>query len=127
MDDGNAGQSQLGRAEKGQKVEVVLDHIKADKREQFERFLDLFWRNLDAWPAEDQQIHDNTRLLSPNKANADGTYTYAWLLDPFIEGANYRIRTLLQKMYGEEKAAEYFHLWVDTWASERVEYMLVQT
>lgn len=127
MGNGTGGPSGLGRAEKGQRVGVALEHIKADKREQAERFLDLFWRNEDAWPAEDQPTRVNTRLLYPTEANADGTYTYAWLFDPFVEGANYSVRTLLRKMYGEEKAAEYVQLWVDAHASDQVEHILVQT
>jgi hypothetical protein len=66
-------------------------------------------------------------LLYPTAANADGTYTYVWLFDPFIEGAGCSIRNLLRKMYEEEKAAEYFHLWVDAHASEQVEHILMQT
>jgi hypothetical protein len=127
MGNGTGGPSGRGRAEKGQRVGVALEHIKGDKREQAERFLDLFWRNADAWPVEDQQTRDNTRLLCPTAANEDGTYTYAWIFDPFVEGADYSIRNLLKKMYGDEKAAEYVQLWVDAHASDQVEYVLLQT
>ncbi len=127
MGNGTGGPSGLVRAERGQTVGVALDYIKRDKREQIERFYDLFWHNPDAWPAEDQQTHDITRLLYPTEANEDGTYTYAWIFDPSIEGADYSIPSLLQKMYGDEKAAEYFHQWVDAHASDQVEHILVQT
>ena len=127
MGNREGGPSGLVRAEKGQKVGVALDYIKSDKREQIERFYDLFWHNPDAWPAEDQQTHDHTRLLYPSEANEDGTYTYAWIFDPFIEGADYSIRNLLKKMYGDEKAEEYLHQWADAHASDQVEHILVQT
>lgn len=63
----------------------------------------------------------------PTDANADGTYPYAWIFDPFIEGADYSISSLLSKMYGYEKAAQYVRLWVDAHASEQVEHILVQS
>ena len=127
MESDDGGPSGVVRAEKGEKVGVAIDHIKGDKREQIERFYDLFWHNPVAWPAENQLVRDSTRLLYPTVANADGTYTYVWLFDPFVEGAGYSIRTLLKKMYGEEKAAEYMNLWVDAHASEQIEHILEQT
>jgi hypothetical protein len=126
MDRGSEAAGSPGRAHTGQKVLIVLDHIKGDRREEVERFYDLFWHSPGVGPPEDQATHDNTRLLYPSEANDDGTYTYAWIFDPFLEGADYNIPSLLRKMYGAEKADEYFRLWADAHVSDPAIYTLVQ-
>ncbi len=125
---GTAGAARgLARGREGEKVQVVLDHIRGDKRHQAESFYDLFWHNPDAWPAEYQEARTTTRLLYPTEANDDGTYTYAWLFDPVVEGADYDILKVLKKMYGDQKAEEYFRSWADAHASEQVAYSFEQT
>lgn len=124
---GSVQAADVPRAVKGQTVQVVLDHIKGDKREQFEHIYDLFWHHPSVWPTEDQAVRDNSRLLYPTEANEDGTYTYAWIFDPRIEGGEYNIHTLMKKIFGDELGEEYFQQWVDAHASDQDGYLFVQT
>jgi hypothetical protein len=113
------------RAAEGERMWVLLNHVKADKREQQERFVHHI-----LMPAAKQVALSalrHTRFLHPAEQNEDGTYTYAFLMDPLIEGADYDILSLLQKAYGKDKAEKYIVLWNESLASPQVGYHLVQS
>ncbi|NEU67135.1 hypothetical protein GK091_09615 [Spirosoma agri] len=97
-------------AKPGQKVWVICYHVKSDKRAQYERFVhQLFWAGASKLTAEkDKQVFRQTRVLHPTKASPDGSYTYLFIMDPYIDGADYDIESLLRKMYGAKQASEYF-------------------
>lgn len=67
------------------------------------------------------------RFLYPAKQNEDGTYTYVFLMDPVIEGAEYDIEILLINAYGEGKIKKYGQQWHDFLASPQVAYSLIQS
>lgn len=113
------------RAKEGEQVWVLLSHVRADKREQFEHFVhDLLT------PAAAKSLpvaHGQTRFLHPVEPNEDGSYTYVFLMDPVVGGADYRIDHLLQQMYGDELAAEYNKIWHESMIGTQVGYTLVQS
>ncbi|GAA4395562.1 hypothetical protein GCM10023187_02610 [Nibrella viscosa] len=51
--------------------------------------------------------------MHPVKANPDGTYTYLFIMDPYIKGEDYDIESLVKKMYGAQKGAEYYKLFAE--------------
>jgi len=61
-------------------VNVILNHVKADKRQQYETL--LFEGRLPALRDNAKtdpmarRVLEHTRMLLPTEANADGTYTY---------------------------------------------------
>lgn len=115
-------------AKEGDKVWVFVNHIKADKRQQFEKFIhEVFWPMAQKLSAADQQVFRQTRVLLPAEAEADGTYSYLFIMDPVIEGGDYDIESLLQKMYGKEKAKEYATMLEETEARGQTGYRLVQS
>lgn len=113
------------RAAKGERMWVLLNHVKADKWEQHEHFV----HNILMPAAEkvDPAAFRHTRFLHPAEQNEDGTYTSVWLMDPVIEGADYDILSLLKKAYGEDKAEEYLQLWNESLVSPQVGYELIQS
>lgn len=114
-------------SKEGDKVWVIVNHVKADKRAQFEKFVhEVFWANAFKLPAADQQVFRHTRILHPVGAEADGTYSYVFLMDPIIEGGNYNIDDLLKKMFDASKAAEYGKMFGETQAREQTQYQVVQ-
>lgn len=116
------------RASKGDTVWVVLNHVKSDKREQFEKFIhEIFWPASNKLGPAEQQAFKQTRVLHPVEPNEDGTYTYVFLMDPVISGANYSILNYLEKMYGEKKAQEYAAMFNDALNTPQVGYTLVQS
>ena len=113
------------RAAEGERMWVLLNHVKADKWEQHEHFV----HNILMPAAEkvDPAAFRHTRFLHPAEQNEDGTYTSVWLMDPVIEGPDYDILSLLKKAYGEDKAEEYVQLWNESLVSPQVGYELIQS
>ncbi|WP_421826618.1 hypothetical protein [Larkinella sp.] len=115
-------------ARSGETVWVCLDPIKKDKRAQYERFLhEIFWPGAVKLNPADQKVFRQTRILHPTKAEADGTYSYFFVMDPVIKGGDYDIESLLTKMYGKAKAAEYFKLYTTAHARPQVFYEVTQS
>ncbi|MCE7065064.1 hypothetical protein [Dyadobacter sp. CY326] len=115
-------------AKQGEKVWVFVNTIKADKRQQFEQFLhEVFWKGAEKLNAEDKKVFKQTRVLHPTAAEADGNYSYLFVMDPVIEGGDYDIESLLKKMYGQAKASEYIKVFEDASAGEQKGYLLTQS
>ncbi|MBO0938959.1 hypothetical protein J2I47_20570 [Fibrella sp. HMF5335] len=115
-------------ARSGEGVWVCLDPIKKDKRAQYERFLhDIFWAGASKLSPADQRVFRQTRILHPTKAEADGTYSYFFVMDPVIKGANYDIESMPTKMYGKDKATQYFKLYTTAHARPQVFYEVTQS
>ncbi len=112
------------RAGPGQPVWVVLNHVKADQRANFERFVHEILNRMAETKAPDQARQ--LRVLHPTTANDDGTYTYVFLMDPLVVGGDYSFDQLTP-FYGEEKASEYLHLWEDALARPQVGYEVVHS
>ena len=116
------------RASKGDTVWVLLNQIKADKREQFEKFVhEILWPVALKLDPIDQKVAKQTRVLHPVEMNKDSTYTYVFLMDPLIPGASYEVMYYLKKGYGEEKAKEYSKMFGECYASPQVVYVLIQS
>ncbi len=113
------------RTLEGERVWVLLNHVKADKWEQHERFVHHILMPAVKQVAPSALRH--TRFLHPAEQNEDGTYTSVFLMDPLVEGADYDILSLLEKAYGEDKAEEYIQLWNESLAGPQVGYDLVQS
>ena len=115
-------------ARSGETVLVCLDPIKKDKRAQYERFLhEIFWAGMSKLSPADQKMMRQTRILHPTKAEADGTYSYFFVMDPVVKGGNYDIESALTKMYGKAKATEYLKLSSTAHAREQVCYYETQS
>ena len=98
------------RASLNDTVWVIRDRIKADKVSQFE---DFNFNYLEPAAAEyNPQVKKSVRILKPVEQNEDGTYTYIYLMDPAIS-TDYSMMLPLTAKYGEEKADEYYKMFVD--------------
>ena len=115
-------------AVEGNTVWVRVNHVKPDKREQFEHFVfDLFWGEAKRLSEEDQRPFRQTRVLTPTEPDEDGTYPYLFIMDPRLPGFTYEMKSYLVKMYGEEKAEEYLSLWFDSVDRPQTGYTVVQS
>ena len=116
------------RAAEGDSVWVIINHIKPDKREQFEKFVhEVFWPKASNLSADEQRLFKQTRVLHPTEPEADGTYSYIFLMDPLIPGGNYEIDYLLKKIYGEGKWEQHSKMLGETFAREQTQYVVVQS
>jgi len=120
------------RADEGELVWVILNHVKPDKRQQFEEFMDIFDKTFmdlvkggKASP-EEAMAYKQMRFLHPTQANEDGSYTYVFLGDPWIEGVQSRIGPWLRKKYSEEEVQKYYQMFDDSLMHPQVSYMLKQ-
>ena len=73
----------------GDPMWVILNHVKADKRAQFEKYvyevlLPALEKNAESDPIS-RNIIKQTRMLEPSRANKDSSYTYIWLMDPIVK------------------------------------------
>ncbi|WP_201979448.1 hypothetical protein [Hymenobacter rubidus] len=115
-------------ASTGQAVWVIVTPVKADKRTQYERFInEIFWPGAAKVSGADQQAFRHTRVLNPTKAEADGTYSYLFIMDPVQKGADYDVESLPKKAYGPEKAAGYYKLYTESMAGKQKVYSSTQT
>lgn len=114
--------SSAGRAKTGEPVLILVNHVKADKKQQFENYLTRFWEALDKLSASDpeiQRINRQTRVLRPVGPDADGTHTFLFVMDPFIPTANYDMAAILTKAFGEEESSQLMGLFRAAVVEER--------
>lgn len=73
------------QAKPGETVMVWAYPVRADKREQYEDFVhEILWPGAKKLSAMGQRVFRQTRVMHPQQANPDGTYTYArYLLDTY--------------------------------------------
>jgi hypothetical protein len=115
-------------AEAGDTVWIIVNHVKPDKREQFEKFVhEIFWPMASKLSTEEQKVFRQTRILHPTGPEEDGTYSYLFIMDPLIIGGNYDIASLLKKQYGEQKAMEYGKMFDETQEREQTQFKFIQS
>ena len=124
----NISNSQAIKAKSGEQTMIVLNHIKFDKKEEFNSILlnevmPAYYAYEDS-SAEKNKLNDKAaksmRILLPSNINQDSTWTFIMFADPFYEGALYNIGPPLNQKYGEEGAKEVFARWSSCFASGQV-------
>jgi hypothetical protein len=105
---------------------VLLNHVKADQRAAFETFaFEHLLPALKKAAATDpilKRVHSQTRMLVPKEANPDGTYTYIWLMDPVVPGADYSYEGILGRAFSKEQTDAAIALMQKSMASPQVGY-----
>ena len=127
----NSSKSQAIKAKSGEQTMVVLNHIKFDKKEEFNSILvnevmPAYYAYEDS-SAEKNKLNDmaakSMRILLPGNMNEDSTWTFIMFADPLYDGALYTIGKPLYQKYGEEGAKEVFARWNDCFASGQVLFL----
>jgi hypothetical protein len=99
-------QSTATTAKPGERVILIINTVKADKRQQFEDYMTKFLAAAVKVAEADPMIkavNQQTRTLHPVKANEDGTWTYVFLADPVVsDEAAYNMTAILKKVYPAE-------------------------
>lgn len=120
----------LVRASTGDTMWVLINHVKSDKREQFERFVnEILNPAVRKLALTDNQVMSQltqTRTLYPTKPNEDGTYTYVWLMDPLVLGADYSFQALFSRTYTEEETEQYIQMFNDALIHPQEMYVEIQ-
>lgn len=128
-DSGDATQSNATAyqaARPGDSVWIFINHVKPDKRAQFEKFVhEVFWPMAQKLNKSEHRYFEKTRVLSPVAPEADGTYSYLFIMDPVLPGSSYELEPYLKKMFGD-KWQEYGTMFGETQAREQTAYRVVQ-
>ena len=119
------------KAKSGDQTMVVLNHIKFDKKDEFNNI--LFDEVMPAYYAYEDSIEEKNelndmagesmRILLPENMNQDSTWTFIMFADPYYDGALYNIGPPLYQKYGEEGAKEVFGRWSDCFAGNQILYL----
>ena len=113
------------RAHTGEDVWVLLNHVRAEKCQEFEHFVHQVL--MPALSHIHPETHNKTRILHPMLPNADGTHTYIFLMDPVVADGMYSISGILYQYYQPNLADKYVAMWNEMLASPQVEYDMVQS
>jgi hypothetical protein len=120
------------RADEGDLVWIIMNHVKPDKREQFEKFSEIWTQTITDLMDEGKIDEKSTqalkqiRALYPTQANEDGSWTYIFLCDPWIEGVKSSIRYWFNQKYSEEETLKYGKMFSECLMHRQVSYMSTQ-
>ena len=103
------------RANSGEKMWVILTPIKAGKCAEFEHFVqDIV---VPAVMRIAPNVHRHVRALYPTHPEADGSYMYAFLMDPWLPDASYDFAVLFRQAYTEDETQAYLRIWAEVQAA----------
>ena len=114
----------------GDPMWVILNHVKADKRAQFEKYvyevlLPALEKNAESDPIS-RNIIKQTRMLEPSRANKDSSYTYIWLMDPLVKKADYSYPGILSRVHSPEETKKYISMQKECLVGPQVSYLVKQ-
>lgn len=113
----------------GDTVRVVVNHVRHDRREQFERFMrEVLRPTMDRAAPGDPETADHirrARFLKPVRMDADSTYAYLFIVDPAANSTPYNFVRLIQRSYPPEQAGEYVRMYRESLARPSESYTLV--
>ena len=115
------------RAVEEEPVMVLVNRIKADKKEVFE---ELIYNDIQKNSKEAggflAEVTSSVRILNPINPDEDGNFTYVFIMDPIIKGVDYSIESVLVQFFDEEVANEKVKLWADCYVEPQYGYSLTQ-
>jgi hypothetical protein len=118
------------RAAAGDTVYLIQHHVRPERQQQFESFVsEVLWPAFRQAAAAGAARHDmarTIRLLSPVGPERDGTFTYTFVLDPWVRGESYNILDVLREVYPEEEAVRQYGTFTETWARDFTSHAFVQ-
>ncbi len=102
---------------KNGKTMVAINYILPQRAGQFEMLTKTVI--MPAMKREDTEVFKSLKFLVPEEQNEDGTLTYMFIADPYLEEKNYDIFEVLVSQYGRTRAEEYFDRWISCFAYEQ--------
>ena len=96
---------------------MAINHILPAKMGQFE----LMNKTIifPAFKRNDIDVYNSLQFLTPEGVNEDGTYTFVYVANPYLQDKNYDILDILIAEYGRSRAEEYFDIWLSCFAYEQ--------
>lgn len=124
-----AAGAQPARGAPGDTVRVIVNHVRNDRREEFERFLHeiLYPAMVQAAPTDSVTAlqMQRARVLRPTSMSADSTWSYVFLVDPVVSSASYSFPRLFAKVYPQARADSAMQTFRESLARPSDTYILV--
>ena len=102
---------------KNGKTMVAINHILPQRAGQFEMLTKTII--LPAIKREDIEVYESLKFLVPEDVNDDGTLTFMFIADPYLEQKSYDIFEILVQQFGRERAEDYFDRWITCFAYDQ--------
>ena len=96
---------------------MAINHILPAKMGQFEMMNKTII--FPAFKRNDIDVYNSLQFLTPEGMNEDGTYTFVYVANPYLQDKNYDILDSLRAEYGRSRAEEYFDIWLSCFAYEQ--------
>jgi hypothetical protein len=96
---------------------MAINHILPAKMGQFEMMNKTII--FPAFKRNDIDVYNCLQFLTPEGVNEDGTYTFVYVANPYLQDKNYDILDILIAEYGRSRAEEYFDIWLGCFAYEQ--------
>jgi hypothetical protein len=113
----------------GDTVRVIVNHVRNDRRDEFERFLHetLYPAMVQAAPTDSITARQmqRARLLRPATMSADSTWSYVFIVDPVVSSASYSFPRLFAKVFAPAKADSAMQSFRESLARPSESYILV--
>lgn len=113
----------------GDTVRVIVNHVRNDRRDEFERFLHetLYPAMVQAAPADSITARQmqRARVLRPTTMSADSTWSYVFIVDPVVSSASYSFPRLFAKVFPSAKADSAMQSFRESLARPSETYLLV--
>lgn len=113
------------RALPGDAVRVAVSVIRPDGRDAFARHVREV--TAPAFQAVRPEVYATLRLLEPSEAEADGSWSFVWLMDPALPEADYEVAPVYEAYFGAERAAQRLAEWRDLHVGARRVLRTVQS
>jgi hypothetical protein len=129
MSAAQASPVQVTTAKAGEPVMLIVTKVKADKKKQFEDYMDRFGAALAKVAQTDstvKRVAAQTRTLTPAQADPDGTFTYVFLMDPVVKDADYDMMKVLEKVLTKDEVEQLKKQFEDAVVGPQQMFALVQ-
>lgn len=103
---------------------VVATPVRADRRGDFEQFVEAFWS---AGLRDDQRGFQHVRVLHPADPNPDGTYTYFFIFDPMTPGSDPGLEPAVRRLFPAAEADRLLRQFEGALAGEQSAWRVVQS
>lgn len=117
------------RAQEGEDVLLIINYVKNEFKAHYEKFMHevFFDILLKSDNPNMQNQFSKTRWLTPKGQNKNTTWTYAFFMDPIVQGGDYNILNLLKLRYPEEVANKLMQQYISFMAANPYVQVLVQS
>jgi hypothetical protein len=110
-------------------LKISIVKVKNESQKDFEKWIDEIFYPAEYRSKDPMKIAQNktVRWMTPVRPNKDSTWTYSWMMDPYIPNTNYDIPIFLTTQYGKELGEKYWKMYLSYLAETPIMMAFFQT